>query len=763
MDAQNQEIVYTDVVKLFASVLGQCRLYSDKHPAAQQTAKNFLIRLGSVLDSEPNFTFGFADGRLIVNDHPVHSKTPSVTNLLRELNRLHIESLGFVQGVDEGEISSFFRLMVAPAKVIEQTGGFKRAFEDAKFEHIRLDTARYQKVKEDATVVQESPELTSKIERMEEVIEHCLRGTEGEVSFDAERLGYEVEKKSDSVAGQMVHRPENLEALQRIVEGMARFLERRLAQPLVQQGKDFSQPIYRLAKDLKKALQLPEVPDDFKDSTEKLVSTLERCADAVKLELITKAFQDGGGDMKALARIAAKFLRGKEARERLLGPLKERLANLGIEQKELELAIAEKEMRASRVEQKAVALEPEKGQALHDISLALSSTLELDAVVDVLLEKSSLLLQHPAATTVTLINDETGQLEPLACRNLNEEAWKSEEWKAALELSKLAIDTGTPLVIDDIQTDPRIKDREFFRRNELISYLGIPLMAKVQVGVLDIYTKEERRFSEGEIGALSMMADQAATAIKNARTHSEVKKLADELAKSNKAKDEFLSVMSHELRTPLSAITGYTGLVKERMLGEINQQQDETLGKVMSRSKDLLNMINSILEVTHLKAEKPKVRIDELHLVDFLNEVRSDYTASLEKKLTLIWDFPSDLPTMKTDSEKLKHILRNLVNNAIKFTDEGQVAISARYLPETRKVELKVADTGIGIPRESLPIIFERFRQLDGSKTRSYDGVGLGLYIVKMFTELLGGEVGVESEPGRGSTFTVTLPSENCH
>ena len=149
----------------------------------------------------------------------------------------------------------------------------------------------------------------------------------------------------------------------------------------------------------------------------------------------------------------------------------------------------------------------------------------------------------------------------------------------------------------------------------------------------------------------------------------------------------------------------------------------------------------------------------------------------MNKALTLNWDYLPDLPIMRTDSEKLKCILQNLINNAIKFTEEGHVTVSARIKPgrwqqatgkkqqaeaeEQRMfVEFRVADTGIGIPQESLPNIFEMFRQVDGSVTRAYGGVGLGLYIVKRFTEILGGKVEVESEPGKGSTFHVTLPFE---
>ena len=126
--------------------------------------------------------------------------------------------------------------------------------------------------------------------------------------------------------------------------------------------------------------------------------------------------------------------------------------------------------------------------------------------------------------------------------------------------------------------------------------------------------------------------------------------------------------------------------------------------------------------------------------------------------IRLNWDFPPDLPVFKTDSKKLKLIIQNLVNNALKFTDRGHVTVTVRHDPEAKIIEFKVTDTGVGIPKDALPIIFDMFRQADSSETRNYGGVGLGLYIVKKFTELLGGNIGVESVLSKGSTFTLQFP-----
>lgn len=232
-----------------------------------------------------------------------------------------------------------------------------------------------------------------------------------------------------------------------------------------------------------------------------------------------------------------------------------------------------------------------------------------------------------------------------------------------------------------------------------------------------------------------------------------------ELDRSNKVKDEFLSIMSHELRTPLNTIVGYTEMIKDKMLGEVRPEQERALGKVLTRSKDLLGMITGILEATSIGTGAVRVENTEVRLGEFFNELKLIYDSRMmKKKLALHWDYSADLPVVKTDREKLKHILQNLVHNAIKFTDTGHVTVSAHYRPKSRAVEFQVADSGIGISEAYLPSIFEIFQQVDSSETRVYGGVGVGLYIVKKFTDLLGGTVEVKSKPGKGSTFRVTIP-----
>lgn len=428
----------------------------------------------------------------------------------------------------------------------------------------------------------------------------------------------------------------------------------------------------------------------------------------------------------------------------------------------VERELREAEVRRQREHaDEEVRRQQERIRALHEIDVAIISTLELRTILGLLLEKIDLFLPHSPASTVRLFDRESGTLELAACRNLDEKEWRSEDWDAGRDLDRVVVEIRSPLMVDNLQSDPRTQDPDFFHRHGLISYFGVPLIAKGEVlGVLSFYTKETRKFSDEEVEFLNALTGPAAIAIHNSQLFQQTKKQAVELERLNRVKSEFLGVMSHELRTPLNVITGYTRLVQGKMLGEINQSQEQALRKSLRYCNDLLTMINDILETSRIEAEPAEVQSHEVHAGHFLDELKSAYDVPLDKEITLTWDCPGEFPIMKTDSRRLRHVLQNLINNAIKFTEKGSINISARYFPEAKRVEFKVADTGIGIPKEKIPVIFEMFRQVDSSDARSAGGVGLGLYIVKKFTEMVEGRIDVESDPGKGTTFTVSLPLE---
>jgi signal transduction histidine kinase/DNA-binding response OmpR family regulator len=413
------------------------------------------------------------------------------------------------------------------------------------------------------------------------------------------------------------------------------------------------------------------------------------------------------------------------------------------------------EMRERRRAEDEVKHNLERIRALHEIATAISSTLDLRTVLSVLLEKIELFFPPAAASTIRLVNKENGELEPVACRNVDEAEWKAATAKVQGGVGRMLPQGNTVLAVRNAQTDRRSLAPELLRKYGLLSFLRVPMLAKGDLlGMLTVFTKEEHGFTSEEIEFLVTLAGQAAIAINNAQ-------LYEEMATANKVKDEFLSVMSHELRTPLSVVMGYTGLIKEGTLGPVNKQQAEALGKVLGRAGDQLTMINEIMQTTQIEARSITAHPEVLDLRVLLDQLRSNYELQGEKgDVKLIWNYPAGPTRITSDGAKLKQILQNLINNAFKFTDKGTVAVSARIVEQGNKqVEFRVADTGIGIPKEKHDAIFNKFHQVDSSETRLYGGVGLGLYIVKNFTDLLGGKIAVASEVGKGATFTVTIPA----
>lgn len=236
--------------------------------------------------------------------------------------------------------------------------------------------------------------------------------------------------------------------------------------------------------------------------------------------------------------------------------------------------------------------------------------------------------------------------------------------------------------------------------------------------------------------------------------------LKEEAEQKSQGKKEVLDIVSHEFRTPLNLIGGYAQALKSKTLGDITHEQEQALAKILRQSDNLLHLVNGFLDLTRIEAGEISLQKEEIRLPEYLQEMKLNYEVILDKPLSLQWFFSPDLPTIISDKGKLTIILQNLINNAIKFTDKGSIQVSTWWLADKKALELEVADTGAGIPKEALPIIFDKFRQVDSSITRVHGGIGLGLHIVKAFTEMLGGTVAVKSEVNKGSTFTLTFPVE---
>jgi signal transduction histidine kinase len=261
----------------------------------------------------------------------------------------------------------------------------------------------------------------------------------------------------------------------------------------------------------------------------------------------------------------------------------------------------------------------------------------------------------------------------------------------------------------------------------------------------EAFTGSQRRIAQG-------IAQLASLALEHARA-------VQELERANRVKSEFVATMSHELRTPLNVIIGYHDLLLADVFGPLTPEQTEPLRRAEHNARQLLDMINATLDLSRLDANRLPVNVEEVGVAELLHDVQQAVRAMpVHAGVALDWEVANELPRLLTDSTKLAMVLKNVIGNALKFTEHGTVAVAAAG--RDGGVEFRVADSGIGIAPAARELIFEPFRQADQSITRRYGGVGLGLYIVRRLVEVLGGTVTVDSEIGRGSTFRIWVPSE---
>jgi PAS domain S-box-containing protein len=265
-----------------------------------------------------------------------------------------------------------------------------------------------------------------------------------------------------------------------------------------------------------------------------------------------------------------------------------------------------------------------------------------------------------------------------------------------------------------------------------------------------------------DISALAKLEREQARLVEDLRQTVQKLEAANRIAQENaRLKSEFLATMSHELRTPLNAVEGFTSIILNRMGGaQFNDKTERYITKVQANSKRLLALINDFLDISRIESGRMQLARLPFNPVHLANKWQADVGILAEQKqLALEIDIEPTLPaTLYGDEEAISKVVLNLINNAIKFTEKGSVKLALRYSGEVWSVS--VSDTGIGIPPHAREYIFDEFRQVDQTSRRQYGGTGLGLAIVQKLTRAMNGTVTVESEVGKGSTFTIMLPAQ---
>lgn len=428
----------------------------------------------------------------------------------------------------------------------------------------------------------------------------------------------------------------------------------------------------------------------------------------------------------------------------------------------------------------------ETSETLQDIGRELVVQSDLQTLLDLVCRESRRLLRADYAAVATLA-DPFGATRWAAIDGAISSAARDTIFPPGKGTAARVIEQAGPVVITNFGQNPDFPPDEFpvHVAEGMRAALGVPLFRKdTPVGALIIGYRSERRISEQEIELATALASYASIAIENARLLNELQQERDlaeqraqelalknqEVERANRLKSEFVANMSHELRTPLNSILALSQILLDRLDGDLNEEQEKQVRIIERNGQNLLRLINDILDLSKIEAGRIELIPSAFALPDVINNVRSTIAPLVDDKhLTLEVVCADDLPRCYTDENKLKQILLNLCSNAVKFTERGGITIRARrgcHLVHSSLegtsgawVTIEVQDTGIGIAPEHQAIIWEEFRQIDGSLSRQYEGTGLGLAIVRRLVRLMGGEIELDSTPGVGSTFRFALPA----
>jgi two-component system, NtrC family, sensor kinase len=401
-------------------------------------------------------------------------------------------------------------------------------------------------------------------------------------------------------------------------------------------------------------------------------------------------------------------------------------------------------------------------KALGEVGQAVSSTLDLETVLTTIVLRAAQLAGADGATITEY--DEATQTFQLRATHMYDaelvEASRTTPIRMGEGLSGLAAARREAMQVPDIALEGAYRShlRDHLLRMGFRSLLAVPLMREDQViGSLVLNRRAPGEFAPEVVELLKTFATQSALAIQNARLFREVEEKGRQLAVASQHKSQFLANMSHELRTPLNAVLGYTELILDETFGEVPEPIRDSLERARNSGQHLLGLINDVLDLSKIEAGQLTLSLTDYAMEEVTHAVATNVESlAAEKKLALRVTVPPDLPPGKGDSRRIAQVLLNLVGNAIKFTEAGEVRVGVTV--SDGHFLVSVADTGPGISEADQARIFEEFQQADSSTTRKKGGTGLGLAIAKRIVEMHGGRIWVESTRGQGSTFRFTLP-----
>jgi len=402
-------------------------------------------------------------------------------------------------------------------------------------------------------------------------------------------------------------------------------------------------------------------------------------------------------------------------------------------------------------------------RALGEVSQAVNSTLDLETVLTTIVAKAAK-LSNTDAGAIYVFDDASMEFRLRATYGMDDNiiaAIRDRHIYLGETAIGRAVEQRMPIQVPDVQKDPSAV-LDVIVRAGFRALLTVPLLGGDRiVGALVVRRKEPGEFAKNAIELLQTFAAQSVLAIQNARLFHQIEEKGRQLAEASQHKSQFLANMSHELRTPLNAIIGLTDMMVGNSARFGTEKALEPLRRVLGAGRHLLALINDILDLSKIEAGRMELILASFSLAPVIDEVvRTIEPLAAKNGNRVAVNCDGAIETLHADPMRLRQALLNLMSNANKFTERGTISVDARQGQENGRdwVTIAVADTGIGMTAEQKGKLFQQFSQADASTTRKYGGTGLGLAISKRFCQMMGGDITVESEPGRGSTFTIRLP-----
>lgn len=752
---------YLGFIKAVLFTVKQFRLYSDTHPITKQALESLNAEISKCFIEQDKFSIGSLKGRLIANGSAISDKESSSVELAKMLDKLNVEGIVFNKGADLQEVTTFLKLMAARPKDLEEKGGFQKAFDELALPHIKITHGKFQLVEEGQAVAEEE-EIGQggggepPIKSMSDIIKRIReKGPEAPTSpqeempeFECENIVLELEKKPKEVAEMAIADIKNPAHVELAIKKVVNFLVSGLISFLVEQGKDISKALERLAKELEKSVGKLDGGPEMQVLIKKIPKLFEEASDDLRIQMMVKQNEKTPGDTKALEKMAKKLFKDDEVRDRLAPAVRQELSEAGVPAEDVQ-SIFDKMSEAKAKKKKRVTVDSEilaelkRKAELFDKHGPGDGSGNADAseeVVQLKRERKKLL-------------DEKERVDSVI-RNLSE--------------GLLVVDKAGKVVM----MNPAAEKMLGVNKSEKV---GKPVAEGLKEEHMLAMTKGDLSGSQEELAknveVVSLNDEtqrilQASTTVvenEDGQTVGMVSVLSD-VTKQKEVEDlktKFVSNVSHELRTPLVAIQKSLAVILEKEVGDISPDQERFLSIAHRNIDRLSRLINDLLDVNKLEAAKMNLKPLNTSVKELANHVVATLdTWAKDKKVNFAVEVEEGL-SFEVDSDRITQVLTNLCGNALKFTPEdGTVTVYGKKESVNGKdfIQVGVKDTGIGIAPEDQQKIFQKFEQVSLAQPSGVSSTGLGLTIAKELIELHSGEIWVESEEGKGSSFIFRLP-----